>query len=85
MWQLPYLARVVDVLCGGVSILPYNYPVALFRQYQVAAILWGPIDRRRESHTVSTLFLEEPSADYHMCTIRCQALHSLGPLSLKTS
>ena len=32
-----------------------------------------------------TLFLEEPSADYHLCDIRCQAIHSLGPLSAKTS
>ena len=32
-----------------------------------------------------TLFLEEPSADYHLCDIRCQAIHSLGPLSSKTS
>ena len=27
---------------------------------------------------VFTLFLEEPSADYHLCDIRCQALQSLG-------
>ena len=31
------------------------------------------------------LILEEPLADYHLCDIRCQALHCLGPLSPKTS
>ena len=31
-----------------------------------------------------TLFMEEPSADYHLCDIRCQAIHSLGPLSSNT-
>ena len=37
------------------------------------------------SIALNTLFLEEPFADYHLCNIRCQALHSLGPLSPKTS
>ena len=32
-----------------------------------------------------TLFMKEPSVEYHLCDIRCQAFHSLGPLSPKTS
>ena len=51
----------------------------------VGAAVAGPTRLGHQELVGATLFLEEPSADYHLCDIRCQAIHSLGPLSSKTS
>ena len=74
-WQGEQVSRAQAFFCPACSALPW--PDNEVWSWRLIYVYWIMM--------LFALFLEEPCADYHLCDIRCQPFHSLGPMSFKTS